>query len=65
MKGGGKWGLGTPLSTPSVKSGWFIVYIEGFQMLFILFLSLKNDFVIANSADPVSSLLSMFLFRGF
>ena len=39
----------------TVKSGWSIVYIEGFQVIIsknIMFLSLKIDFVIANSADP-------------
>ena len=39
----------------TVKSGWSIVYIEGvtgntFQN--IVFHSLKNDFVLANSVDP-------------
>ena len=35
-----------------VKSGWFIVYIEGAQVIiYRIFLCLKIDFVLANSAD--------------
>ena len=39
----------------TVKSGWSTVYIEGRWVMFskkILFLSLKIDFVLANSAYP-------------
>ena len=37
----------------TVKSEWSIVYIEGPQVIFFfVFLSLKMDFVLANSADP-------------
>ena len=39
----------------TVKSGWPIVYIEGFQVIIsknITFLSLRIDFVLANSAHP-------------
>ena len=39
----------------TVKSGWSIVYFEGSQVIIskhIVFLSLKIDFVCANSADP-------------
>ena len=35
----------------TVKSRWSIVYIEGLQVI-INFLSLKINFVLANSADP-------------
>ena len=38
----------------TIKSGWSIIYIEGSQVKFpkIKFLSLRNNFVLANSADP-------------
>ena len=39
----------------SIKSGWFIVYIKESQVIIsknIVFLSLKIDSVLANSADP-------------
>ena len=39
----------------TIKSGWSIVYIEGSQVIIsknIIFLSLKINFVLANSADP-------------
>ena len=39
----------------TIKSGWFIVYIEGSQVIFsknIVILSLKIDFFLANRADP-------------
>ena len=40
----------------TVKSGWSLVYNEGLQVIIspknILFLSLKIDFILANSADP-------------
>ena len=39
----------------SIKSGWSILYIERLQIIIsenIIFLSLKIDFVYANSADP-------------
>ena len=40
----------------TVKLGWSIVYTEGSQVIisnfFFLFLSLKMDFVLANSAEP-------------
>ena len=39
----------------TVKSGWSITYIEGSQVMcskHIAFLSLKTNFVQANSADP-------------
>ena len=37
-----------------VKSGWSIVYIEWSQVIIkkYIFLSLKIDFALANSADP-------------
>ena len=38
-----------------VKSGWSVVYIEGSHVVIskcIVFLSLKTDFAVANSADP-------------
>ena len=38
----------------TVRSGWSIVYIEGPQVIIskkIVFLSLKIDFILANSAD--------------
>ena len=39
-----------------IKTGWPIVYIEGSQVIIfkknIVFLSLKIDFVLVNSADP-------------
>ena len=38
-----------PIKFDTVKSGWFIVYIEGSQ---ITLLSLKINFVLANGADP-------------
>ena len=39
-------------ATP-ITSAWAIVYIEGLKVLkIIVFLSLKIDFVIANSEDP-------------
>ena len=44
-----------PIKFDTVKSGWSIVYIEGSQVIIsknIEFLSLKIDFVLANSADP-------------
>ena len=37
------------LTFDTVKSGWSIIYIDRFQA----FLSLNNNFVLANSADPV------------
>ena len=46
--------------------GWFIVYIEGFQVMIsqkdIVFLSLKIDFVfkLTNSADPDEMLHNKF-----
>ena len=40
-----------PIKFDTFKSGWSIVYIEGSQVI-IVFLSLKIDFVLANSADP-------------
>ena len=39
----------------TVKSGWSIVNIEGLKVRIsknIIFLSVKIDFVLANSADP-------------
>ena len=38
----------------TIHLGWFIVYIEGSQVIIfkIYFLSLKIDYVSANSADP-------------
>ena len=40
----------------TVKSGWSIVYIKGSQVIIskknMIFLSLKIDLVLANSADP-------------
>ena len=40
----------------TVKSGWVYAFIEGLQVIIsiinIIFLSLKIDFVSANSADP-------------
>ena len=39
----------------TVKSGWSIICIKGSQVIIsknIVFLSLKIDFVLANSADP-------------
>ena len=38
-----------------MKSGWSIIYIQGSQVIISpkqYFLSLKIDFVLANSADP-------------
>ena len=32
----------------TIKSGWSIVYFEGLQVI----ISLKIDFILANSADP-------------
>ena len=39
----------------TIQSGWSIVYIKGPQFIFsknMIFLSLKIDFVLENSADP-------------
>ena len=39
----------------TVHLGWSIVYIEGLQVILfknIIFISLKIDFVLANSAEP-------------
>ena len=39
----------------TIKSEWSIIYMEGSQVMFsknIVFLSLKIDFVLANSEDP-------------
>ena len=44
-----------PIKFDTVKSGWSIVYIEGSHALVSklnVFLYLKIDFVLANSADP-------------
>ena len=46
-----------PIKFDTVSSGWSILYIEGVTCIFffktnIVFLSLKIDFVLANSADP-------------
>ena len=65
----------------TVQSGWFIAYIEESQVVIspktIVFLSLKINLVLANSADPdemphdVASFhlchhcLPKFLFKGF
>ena len=63
----------------TVKSGWSSVYIEGSQVIIstkIVFLSLKIDFVLANSVNPDEMLhiaafhqglhcLSKYPFRGF
>ena len=39
-----------------IKSGWFIVFIEGSKVIIstksIVLLSLKINFVLSNSADP-------------
>ena len=44
------------IKNDTATSGWSIVYIEGshvkFQKQNIIFLSLKIDFVSANSTDP-------------
>ena len=37
-----------PIKFDTVKSGWSVVYIEGSQVI----ISLKIDFVLANSEDP-------------
>ena len=45
----------------TVKSGWFIVYIEGSQFIIpntIVFLTLKIVFVLPNSAHPDEMTLS-------
>ena len=39
-----------PIKLDTVKSGWSIVYAEGSKN--IIFLSLKINFILANSADP-------------
>ena len=47
--------MGFSIKFDTDKSGWSIVYIEGLQVTFFLklyFLSLKIEFVLANSADP-------------
>ena len=60
----------------TVKSGWSIVYIEGSKVIIskiIVFLSLKTECVLANSAEPdemphvsvYDHYLSMYPFRGF
>ena len=36
----------------TVKSGWSIVYIEGYNLKIYIFLSRKIYFVLASSADP-------------
>ena len=39
----------------TIKRGWYIVYIEGSQVMILKksdFFSLKIDIVLANSADP-------------
>ena len=44
-----------PIKFDTVKSGWFIVYFQGLPLIISpknIFLSLKVDFVLANSADP-------------
>ena len=45
----------------TVKLGWSIVYIEGSQVIIskkcIIFLSLKMNFVLANSADLIVQIL--------
>ena len=44
-----------PVKLDTVKSGWPIVYIEGSQAIIsknVIFLSLKIDFILGNSADP-------------
>ena len=59
--------------------GWSIVYIDGSQVIIsknIVFISMKMDFVLANSVDPDEMLhytafhqglhcLPTYLFRGF
>ena len=49
-----------PTKFDTLTSGWSIVYIEGLQVKIsknIIFLSLKIDFVLANSEDPDEMLL--------
>ena len=44
-----------PIKFDTVKSGWFILSIEGSQVIIfqkVVFVSLKILFVSANSADP-------------
>ena len=42
-----------PIKFDKVNSAWSITYIKGSQVsCIIVCLSLKNDFVLANSADP-------------
>ena len=43
------------IKVDTAKSEWFIVCIEGLQVIIsqnIIFFSLKIEFVLANSADP-------------
>ena len=48
--------MGLSINFDTDKSGWSIVYIEGLQITIskkiLYFLSLKIEFVLANSADP-------------
>ena len=48
--------MGCPIKLHTIKLGWSIPYIEGSQVIIlkkiIVFLSLKIDFVLANSVDP-------------
>ena len=44
-----------PIKFDTSKSGWSIVYNEGSQVIIfkiIVFISLKIDFVLANSVEP-------------
>ena len=42
-----------PIKFDTIKSGWSNVYIEGSQVIIsFVFLSLKIDYVLANSAYP-------------
>ena len=47
--------MDSPIKFGTVKSGWSIIYIEGSRVMlskYIIFLSLKIDFDLANSVDP-------------
>ena len=71
--------MGFPIEFDTVKSGWFIVYIEGSQVIISpknIFLSQKINFALANSVDPDEMLhyaafhlglhsLLKYTFRGF
>ena len=52
-----------PIKFDTVKSGWPIVYIEGSQVIIVknIFLSLKIDFVLANSANSDEMLHCAFI----